>query len=77
MCDTNENGLIDKLELQEMLTSLVEIAKTEKVLPEDVAQLIDSMFEASGFQNKEVKSKELKASNNATEATSPLPDFRC
>ena len=31
MCDSNENGLIDKGELQEMLTSLVEMAKTEKV----------------------------------------------
>lgn len=54
MCDTNENGLIDKLELQEMLISLVEIAKTEKVLPQDVSMLIDSMFQASGFGDKEV-----------------------
>ena len=55
MCDSNENGLIDKLELQEMLTSLVEMAKTEKVLPEDVSRLIDSMFRTSGFEDKEVR----------------------
>lgn len=54
MCDSNEKGLISKLELQEMLTSLVEMAKTEKVLPEDVAKLIDSMFQTSGFEDKEV-----------------------
>ncbi len=38
-----------------MLTSLVEIAKTEKVPPEDVDKLIDSMFSASGFEDKEVR----------------------
>ncbi len=54
MCDTNENGLIDKGELQEMLTSLVEMAKTDKVPAADVERLIDSMFAASGFNNKEV-----------------------
>ncbi len=42
-------------ELREMLTSLVEIAKTEKVPPEDVDKLIDSMFSASGFEDKEVR----------------------
>ena len=55
MCDTNENGLIEKSELHEMLSSLVELAKTEKVLPEDVDKLIDSMFQASGLEKKEVK----------------------
>ena len=54
MCDTNENGLIDKGELHEMLTSLVEIAKTDKVLPEDVEKLIESMFATAGFTDKEV-----------------------
>lgn len=54
MCDSNENGLIDKTELQEMLTSLVEMAKTEKVLPQDVEKLIDSMFQAAGFEDKDV-----------------------
>ena len=54
MCDTNENGLIDKGELQEMLTSLVEMAKTDKVRSEDVERLIDSMFTASGFGDKDV-----------------------
>ena len=55
MCDSNENGLIDKHELQEMLSSLVEMAKTEKVLPEDVSKLINSMFRTSGFEDKQVK----------------------
>lgn len=54
MCDTNENGVIEKAELQEMLISLVEMAKTEKVLAEHVDKLIDSMFETSGFEDKEV-----------------------
>ena len=54
MCDTNENGVIDKQELQEMLTSLVEMAKTEKVLQADVERLIDSLFATAGFQNKKV-----------------------
>ncbi|XP_059085329.1 dual oxidase-like [Tigriopus californicus] len=54
MCDTNENGVIEKTELQEMLISLVEMAKTEKVLAEHVDKLIDSMFETSGFEDKEV-----------------------
>ena len=54
MCDTNENGLLDKSELQEMLVSLVEIAKTEKVLQEDVDKLIDSMFKTTGYDDAEV-----------------------
>ena len=54
MCDTNENGFIEKDELQEMLTSLVELAKTEKVLQNDVTQLIDSMFKDAGLEAKEV-----------------------
>ena len=54
MCDSNENGLIDKAELSEMLTSLVEMAKTEKVLLEDVEKLIDSMFRGAGFEDKQV-----------------------
>ncbi len=54
MCDTNENGLIEKNELHEMLTSLVEMAKTEKVLQEDVDKLIESMFKESGLERQEV-----------------------
>ena len=54
MCDTNENELIEKDELEEMLTSLVELAKTEKVRQNDVAQLIDSMFKDAGLEAKEV-----------------------
>lgn len=53
MCDTNENGVIEKSELVEMLSSLVELAKTEKVLKEDVSKLIDSMFSSCGLENKE------------------------
>ena len=37
-----------------MLTSLVELAKTEKVQQSDVAQLIDSMFRDAGLGAKEV-----------------------
>ena len=37
-----------------MLTSLVELAKTEKVRQNDVAQLIDSMFKDAGLEDKEV-----------------------
>ena len=37
-----------------MLTSLVELAKTEKVRQSDVAQLIDSMFRDAGLGAKEV-----------------------
>lgn len=37
-----------------MLTSLVDLAKTEKVRQNDVAQLIDSMFKDAGLEGKEV-----------------------
>ena len=37
-----------------MLTSLVELAKTEKVRQNDVTQLIDSMFKDAGLEAKEV-----------------------
>ena len=35
MGDTDKNGVIDKLELSEMLRSLVEIARTDKSLPDN------------------------------------------
>ncbi|XP_065579570.1 dual oxidase-like isoform X2 [Artemia franciscana] len=54
MCDTDKNGVIDKLELSEMLRSLVEIARTDKSLPDNqVTKLIDSMFEEAGLEAKE------------------------
>lgn len=56
MCDTNEDGAIEKSELHDMLTSLVEMAKTEKVLQEDVSKLIDSMFHSCGLEEKDVRS---------------------
>ena len=31
MCDKDDKGVVDKKELKEMLTSLIEIAKTEKI----------------------------------------------
>ncbi len=66
MCDTNENGLIDKGELHEMLTSLVEIAKTDRVRPDDVSQLINSMFAAAGFTDKEVPNMKKMLENTSS-----------
>ncbi len=54
MCDSDEDGVIQKGELTEMLASLVEMAKTNHVRQEDVEALIESMFKEAGFQNKEV-----------------------
>lgn len=53
MCDNDKNGSIDKIELSELLNSLVAIAKTQKLSEKDVNSLINSMFESAGFQNKE------------------------
>jgi dual oxidase len=44
MCDNDKNGSIDKTELAELLNSLVDIAKTQKLSEKDVGSLIDSMF---------------------------------
>lgn len=53
MCDNDRNGSIDKKELSELLESLVDIAKTRKLSEENVNDLINSMFQSAGFQNKE------------------------
>jgi dual oxidase len=53
MCDNDKNGSIDKAELSELLNSLVDIAKTQKLSEKDVNSLIDSMFRSAGFENKE------------------------
>ena len=44
MCDNDKNGSIDKAELSELLNSLVDIAKTQKLSEKDVDSLINSMF---------------------------------
>ena len=53
MCDTDRNGAIDKEELSELLNSLVDIAKTQRLSTEEVTELINSMFKSAGFQDKE------------------------
>ena len=53
MCDNDKNGSIDKAELSELLNSLVDIAKTQKLSEKDVDSLINSMFRSAGFENKE------------------------
>ena len=53
MCDTNENGQIDKSELKEMLVSLIDIAKTVDVGDHQVHALIESLFKESGLEKKE------------------------
>jgi len=53
MCDNDRNGLIDKNELSDMLKSLVEIAKTQKVTDAEVDELIDGMFRSTGLRDNE------------------------
>lgn len=54
MCDNDRNGVIDKVELSEMLRSLVEIARTNNSLSDDqVTELIDGMFQSAGLQHKD------------------------
>ncbi|XP_053211640.1 dual oxidase-like isoform X2 [Panonychus citri] len=53
MCDHDGNGLIDKTELTKMMTSLVDIAKTNSLSEPQVLELIQGMFAASGLQDKE------------------------
>ena len=45
-------------ELSELLESLVDIAKTKKLTEEDVNALIEQMFQAAGYENKESLSYE-------------------
>ena len=53
MCDNDKNGSIDKVELSDLLNSLVDIAKTPRMSDQNVADLINSMFQSAGFQDKE------------------------
>uniref|UniRef100_A0A2P2I0U3 NAD(P)H oxidase (H2O2-forming) n=1 Tax=Hirondellea gigas TaxID=1518452 RepID=A0A2P2I0U3_9CRUS len=53
MCDNDRNGVIDKQELSEMLRSLVDIAKTQKLTDEEVEDLINEMFRSSGLKENE------------------------
>ena len=54
MCDKDDRGVVDKKELKDMLTSLIEIAKTEKIHDEDVSILINSMFKTVGLEDKPI-----------------------
>ncbi len=45
MCDNDRNGSIDKAELSDLLNSLVDIAKTQKLSEKNVNDLINSMFQ--------------------------------
>lgn len=45
MCDNDRNGVIDKIELSEMMRSLVEIARTTSLSDAHVTELIDGMFQ--------------------------------
>ena len=56
MCDTNEDGKVDKDELQDMLSSLISLAKTDRVQPLEVLEVIESMFEEAGLKEKKVLS---------------------
>ena len=47
MCDQDNDGLINKDELSEMLRSLVEIVRTTSVSDDHVTELIDGMFQVS------------------------------
>lgn len=53
MCDNDGNGVIDKIELTKMMTSLVDIAKTNSLTESQVLELIQGMFAAAGLQDKE------------------------
>ena len=52
MCDSNKDGRVDKAELQEMLTSLISLAKTSSVEQEEIIQVTESMFDEAGLGNK-------------------------
>ena len=52
MCDNSQNGIIETAELKEMLTSLIAIAKTDKIHQDDVATLLSSMFHSAGLEEK-------------------------
>lgn len=65
MCDNDRNGVIDKLELSEMLRSLVEIARTASLSDAQVTELIEGMFQVvncfhSREQIHEINDKEKK-----------------
>lgn len=53
MCDNDGNGVIDKQELTKMLRSLVDIAKTDSLSEDQVMELIQGMFAATGLEDKD------------------------
>ncbi|CAH1982304.1 unnamed protein product [Acanthoscelides obtectus] len=53
MCDNDRNGIIDKMELSEMLRSLVEIARTTSLSDDHVTELIEGMFQDAGLESKD------------------------
>ena len=52
MCDYDGTGLIEKEELQKMLSSLVDIAKTSSMTEDQVLNLIEELFAEAGLQDK-------------------------
>lgn len=52
MCDYDGTGVIEKTELQKMLTSLVDIAKTSSMSEDQVYNLIEELFAEAGLQDK-------------------------
>lgn len=52
MCDYDGTGVIEKSELQKMLTSLVDIAKTSSMSEDQVYNLIEELFAEAGLQDK-------------------------
>lgn len=52
MCDYDGTGVIEKTELQKMLTSLVDIAKTSSMSQDQVFNLIEELFAEANLQDK-------------------------
>jgi len=53
MCDEDSRGVVDKSNFKEMLTSLIDIAKTDKIHSADVSDLIGSMFKTAGLEDRD------------------------
>ncbi len=51
MYDVDKNGSMNKVEFQKMLRAMMEMVNAS-VTPDQMDQLIDSMFASAGFQNK-------------------------
>ena len=51
MYDVDKSGMMDKIEFKKMLKAMMEMVNAS-VTPDQMDQLIDSMFASAGFQNK-------------------------